>query len=372
MHVREVFRLASLLLLSACTFSVNAQVVGGQYAMEFLRLPNSPHVSAMGGINVANPDDDVSFALQNPSLMRPGLHNELELNYNSYYAGIGIANLAYGYYLPKLNTAFFLGVQDVNYGTFTQTDNLGNQYGDFHAGEYAVSIGASRSYGERWRYGADLKFASSTLYDYTAKAVLCDVGIDYMDTTNLLNIGATAKNMGVMIRNYTPGNTEPLPFDLQLGISKEFKHLPLRLFATVHHLYEWNIRYNNPADVTQTNIFGNNDTSTNTSSTKGYFADILFRHFIFGAELTLGHRLVLTVAYNHLQRAELALTDHPGPAGFNFGASVLLNKFQVHYARSYYYIGGAYNEFGITMALNKLMGMGKTSQSVWNNTYPNW
>lgn len=371
MHVRGVFRLA-FVILSFSYCSARAQVTGGQYAMDFLRLSNSPHVSALGGINVANPDDDISFALQNPALMRPGLHNELELNYNAFYAGIGIANLSYGYYVPKLNTAFLLGVQSVNYGTFTETDNLGNQYGNFHAGEYAVTVGASRSYEDRWRYGADLKFASSTLYDYSAKALLCDVGINYIDTANLIDFGATAKNMGVMIRNYTAGNTEPLPLDLQLGVSKEFKHLPLRLFATVHHLYEWNIRYNNPADITQSSIFGSTDTNKNTSSTKGYFADILFRHFIFGAELTLGQRLVLTVAYNHLQRAELALTDHPGMAGFNFGAEVKLNKFQIHYGRSYYYTGGAYNEFGISMALNKLMGIGQQGKSTWNNVYPNW
>jgi len=371
MHVRGVFKLAFLLLCFG-THTAIAQVVGGQSAFEFLRLSNAPHVSALGGINVANPDDDIALVMQNPSLMRPGLHNELELNYNSYYAGIGIANLAYGYYMPKLNTAFFLGVQNVNYGSFTQTDNLGNQYGEFHASEYAVSVGASRSYGERWRYGADLKFASSTLYDYSAKALLCDVGINYIDTANLIDIGATAKNMGVMLKDYTKGIQEPLPFDLQLGISKEFKHLPLRLFATIHHLYQWDIRYNNPADVSQSSIFGTTDTNKSTGSNKPYFADILFRHFIFGAELTLGNRLVLTAAYNHLQRAELALSEHPGPAGFNFGVGLMLNKFQVHYARSYYYIGGAYNEFGITMALNKLMGMGKQGKSTWNNTYPNW
>ncbi len=361
---------AAVLLLSLGGSMAKAQVVGGQYAMEFLRLSNAPHISALGGINVANPDEDISFALQNPALMRPGLHNQLELNYNSYYAGISIANLQYGYHAEKINTSFFLGVQSVNYGTFSQTDNLGTVSGDFHASEYALTVGASRSYGERWRYGADLKFASSTLYDFSAKALLSDVGINYYDSANLLDVGATAKNMGFMFRNYTPGNQEPLPFDLQIGVSKQFKHLPLRLIATLHHIYEWNIRYDNPADVQRSSLFGND---TLKPSTKSYFFDKLLRHFIFGAELSLAKRLTLTVAYNDLRRTELALQDRTGLTGFSFGAGLYLNKFQVHYARSYYYIGGAYNEIGITMALNKLMGIGRAGEKAgWSNTYNNW
>ncbi len=360
-----------VLLITSCFYTSHAQVVGGQYAMEFLRMPNAPHISALGGINVADPDEDIAFAFQNPSLMRPGLHNELGLNYNNYYSGISISNLNYGYNAEKINTCFLFGVQYINYGSFTHTDELGNQYGDFHASDYAITVGASKSYLERWRYGADLKFASSTLYDYSAKAVLCDVGINYIDTANLIDVGAVAKNMGVMLHSYTPGIQEPLPFDLQIGVSKQFKHLPLRLMATIHHLYEWDIRYNNPADITSTNLFGTTDTSNKSSS--GYFADKLFRHFIFAAELILGKRVTISASYNDLLRSELALKERTGLTGFSFGIGIHLNKFQVHYAHTNYHIAGGYNEIGITMALNKLMGIGKTGDNIhWNTVYPDW
>src|SRR5436305_10832703 len=102
--------------LGLIAFSANAQVTGGQYSFEYLRLSNSPHVSALGGISVANPANDISFALQNPAMMRPAMHNELELNDNIYYAGINILNLQYGYHVPSVNTSFFFGVQYLNYG----------------------------------------------------------------------------------------------------------------------------------------------------------------------------------------------------------------------------------------------------------------
>lgn len=354
-----------LLLVANTSF---AQVTGGQYTMAFLRMPNSPHISSLGGFNVADPEPDIAFAIQNPALMSPSLHNQLSVNYNGYYAGIKIMNLNYGYHVAKIKTSFALGVQYLDYGSFEQTDDIGNQYGTFKANDYAITLGASRKYKERWRYGATLKWAHSTLYDKTGAALLADVGISYSDTGSLITVGAVAKNMGFMVKRYNPDNSaEPLPFDLQIGLSKRFKHLPLRLMVTAHHLYEWDIRYNNPADVESTALFGSTDSST---SSKSYFADKLFRHLLFAAELTLGKRLSVNFGYNHMRRGELSITDRPALAGFSFGASIYLNKFQVHYARSYYHVSGAYNEIGLNFALNKLINLGKGGDKInWNANY---
>lgn len=364
------------ILIHTCLFCctaipVFAQVTGGQRAMEYLRLPNSPHISALGGINVANPDKDIAFALQNPSLMREGLHNTLGLNYNFYNSGVSVANLQYGYHVPDVNTSFVLGVQYLNYGTMVRTDNLGNELGDFAANDYTITIGGSRKYKEKWRYGAALKYTQSTLYDKNAYAALADVGVTYMDTASLITIGATAKNMGFMLKRYNTNNpAEPMPFDLQIGITKRFKYVPLRLMTTLHHLYEWDIRYDNPADQQNNNVFGNTDS---TEKQKSYFADKLFRHFIFGAEIIVGKRILVSASYNHLRRSELVIQDKTGMAGFAFGLGIDLNKFQVHYAQSYYHIAGAYHEIGLNMALNKLFGIGKLGDKInWGDTYPDW
>lgn len=361
----------TLFAAAAMPVTGRAQVNGGQYAFEFLRLSNSPHVSAMGGINVAHPGNDISLAFQNPSLMRAGLHNQLQLNYNGLYAGMSASNLLYGFHSAKINTSFFGGVQYMNYGTFKYTTATGVEEGDFKASDYAITMGAARSYGEHWRYGAALKMAHSSLYTTRATAAMMDVGVNYYDTASMWDIGIVAKNMGVMLDRYTAENpAEPIPFDLQLGVSKRFKHLPLRLFTTVHHLYEWNIRYDNPADI-QTNTLVS--TTDSTTKQKNYFTDKLFRHFIFGAQITLGKRISVTGAYNVLRRQEMALQTIKGVAGFSFGATVDLKKFVIQYGRSYYHISGPYNEIGITMRLNKLMGLGTTGERInWNADYPDW
>lgn len=360
------------LALVCGVWGTHAQVTGGKYSMAFLKMPNAPHISALGGINIANPEKDISFVLQNPSLMRPSLHNQLGLNYNNYYAGIKVMNLNYGFRVDKLDTDFFLGIQYLNYGEFTATDASGNSYGNFRARDYAVTVGASRAYKERWRYGGALKWAHSHLYDRTSAALLMDFGINYMDTANHITVGMVAKNIGFVAKKYNPAlPAEPLPFDLQLGISKRFKHLPLRLMATLHHLYEWDIRYDNPADIEGSTFLGPADSSG--GGKQSHFADKLFRHFIFAGELTLAKRLTIIISYNHMRRGELKIKDKAALAGFAFGASLYLNKFQVHYGRSYYHVSGAYNEIGLNFNLNQLFHVGGMGDKInWNASYPGW
>jgi hypothetical protein len=346
--------------------TVQAQVTGGQHAFEYLRMSNSPHVTALGGFAPANPDKDVTLTLQNPGLLNPQYHNQLAINYNFYYAGIGVANLQYAYHVAPLQTDFGLGIQYFNYGSFANTDMFGNKLGDIRASDYSINLSASRKYKEHWRYGATLKWAQSNLGDRRAMAALADVGVAYIDTENLWTVGLVAKNMGFTLKKYNPKQSnEPLPFDLQLGVTKQLKNLPLRLFVVAHHLYEWNIKYDNPEDKLK-NIL-DDDQSNNDNPA---IADKLFRHLNFGAELILAKRLTLTAAYNHLRRSELGPNEAKGTSGFSFGAGLDLNKLQVRYARSYYSSAGAFNEIGFAFHLNKFFGIGKKTEPWgWNKTY---
>lgn len=360
--------LSGVAVALVATAPIYAQVTGGQHAFSYLELSNSPHVAALGGIVPAGQMEDVSFTLQNPALLNPEMHNQLALSYNLYYAHIGIANLQYAYHVAPLKTDFGLGVQYLNYGQFEGTDIYGNQLGEIHAADYSVNLSAARKYGIHWRYGATLKFAHSNLADRSATAALLDFGILYEDTASLWSFGLVAKNMGFTIKKYNPDlPEEPLPFDLQLGISKRLKNLPLRIYFVGHHLYEWDIRYNNPADNTNQNVFGNQDT---TNADKSYFVDKLFRHINIGAELTIAKRLGLYFGYNHLNRGELGTTEQKGLAGFSFGAGLDLNKFHVYYTRSYLATAGAFNQIGISLQLNKFFSIGnKTEAWGWNKQY---
>ena len=82
---------------------------------------------------------------------------------------------------------------------------------------------------------------------------------------------------------------------------------------------------------------------------------------------------MVTGSYNYMQRKEMALSTRPGLAGFAFGAGLYLNKFQVHYGRTFYHLSGAYNELSLTMNFNKLISIGKSGgKNNWNTEYPDW
>lgn len=360
--IRILISLILWMLIPGMRTPVEAQVTGGRHVFSFLNLSPSPHITALGGLAIAAPQEDVSFGLQNPSLLRPALHNRLGLTYDRFYASISHAQLQYAYHLPSIETSFGLGVQYLNYGDFVQTDFIGQQLGLFQGRDYAFTLGAARAYGPRWRYGMNLKMAGSMLGSFRASALMADLGLSYYDSSQLLMIGLVARHMGFMTRVYQPGAPdEPLPFDLQLGISKRFLHLPLRLMTTVHHLYEWDIRYDNPLDQDRTQLFAPADSNTRE---KSYFADKLFRHFIFGAEIELGKRVQVSVGYNHLRRAEMAMKERPGLAGFSFGLGVDLQAFHIRYGQHHYHIAGAHHEWGIELLLHRLTGLGKLGQRI--------
>ena len=74
---------------------------------------------------------------------------------------------------------------------------------------------------------------------------------------------------------------------------------------------------------------------------------------VVNVELVRGNKVEITVAYNYLRRKELNIGDATnGLTGFSLGVGVLLKKWQLRYARSYYQNSTAYNQFGINLSLN--------------------
>lgn len=345
-----------------------AQVVGGENAFEFLRLSQSPHISALGGISVINPSADASMVNANPALLRPEFHTTLSLNYNYYYSKTRVTNLNYAYHSNTLNTTFGVGLQYLDYGSFSITDQVGYGQGSFRAADYAIHVSASRSYLEKWRYGATLKYAHSSLLDKKSSALLADIGVVYADTTSQWYLGAAIKNAGVSLKNYDPSIKQSLPLDFQIGITKKFKKAPFSIMVLAHRLNQWNIRYDNPADRVDNELLFDN-TTTDTKE-KTYFADKLFRHFVFALDVNLGKRLEISAGYNHLRRSELSITDKKGMSGFSFGAGMYLNKFVLHYAQSHFHLAGAYHELGINIKLNQLFGLGTAGQKInWSEKF---
>ncbi len=333
------FRFSFLIIFISANSSF-AQI-GGTGTYDFLALSPSARISALGGLEVAYADNDISPAFDNPALLNPQMSDRASLNTVSYLAGINYGNGSYAHAWDSIGT-FYAGIQYIDYGDFAATDVTGASLGTFRADEYTFYIGGSRTYHKKFSYGVNFKYIYSDLESYTSTGIAADIGGAYTDTANLLNAGLVFRNIGTQLTTYVSGTNEPLPFEIDFGISKALKHLPLRIFVTVQHLETFNIRYNDSALQTQNNVFG--DTTPAKQNTT---FDNIFRHFIIGGELTLGKHLMIEASYNDLRRQELAFSGKPGLAGYSIGAGVKINKFSINYSHSVYDVAGGINNFSL-------------------------
>jgi hypothetical protein len=265
----------------------------------------------------------------------------------------------YAHHSIKLKTTFGAGLSYINYGSIDVTNVNAQILTSQASAAFNMQINASKSYKNKWRYGAALKFVNASLAKIQSNALIADAGIQYADTVKQLYFGMVVKNIGLSLSKYG-SQSEPLPFDMRLGITKKFVKAPFRINAIVHHLYQWDIRYDNPADQLNSSFFGNTDTIP-----KNYFADKLFRHFNFGVDVILGKRLELNIGYSHQRRGELALKDKLAFAGFSVGANLYFPKFHIHYGRSVYALAGNYNEVGLNFKLKETFGLGKNADTNW-------
>ena len=76
-------RLLILVFLFILT-RANAQTLGGNTVYNFLQLSNTPQLTALGGINISNQTADMGLAFNNPGLLRPTMHTQTAMVFNSF------------------------------------------------------------------------------------------------------------------------------------------------------------------------------------------------------------------------------------------------------------------------------------------------
>lgn len=332
-----------------------AAQLGGISAYEFLNLPNSATVAAMGGHHIALRNEDLSLAARNPSLLNPAMDGRVSLSHAFHPAGISNSYLGYGYEKTEWKTTFQAGLQYVNYGDdLIRRDVTGQDLGSFNASDFALTVGAARRIENRLSVGMNLKLVSSQLADYNSIGLASDLALHYRDTTGRLGITLLARNIGLPFSKYDPtSGREPLPFELQVGITRELEHLPFRFSIIYRYLDRWNVLYNDPDAVDQTNFIGFGEEVERSAGSLWF--DNFFRHFVINGELMIGkmRNLSLRFGYNHGVRKELSLTDYRSLAGYSGGFALRAGRFNIAYGRTVYHIGGGINQLGLDIDLSK-------------------
>ena len=346
--MKRIFRLILLTQIIGFLFhtTVTAQV-GGEGTYDFLNMPNSARVAAMGGNFLAIDDNDITITVNNPSLINPELNNNLGLSYINYFSGINYGFATYSRTFDEIGS-FTTTIQFMNYGKFEEYDETNTHIGEFTANEVALGIGWGRELTPHFSIGSNLRFIYSDFYIANSFGIAVDVAGSYIHDESQFVASLIARNVGIQITKYDKGNSEPIPFELQLGLSKGLKHLPFRFSVLFNHLNKWDLRYDDPLEERVDPITGEEKSKSWIEKS----SDELLRHIVIGGEMTIAKFINVRIGYNYKKRKELAVKERPSTVGISWGVGVRISKFHVSYSRSRYHLEGSPNFITITTNLS--------------------
>jgi len=313
--------------------------LGGQHAFRVLDIPNSARASALGGNYIAVRDNDINLGLFNPALLHKGMERQVALSYLPYFSGINIGYAGYAHHFDSLGATFAGNVQYVDYGTFTRTDESGQELGEFKAGEYVFQVGGGIPLDSLFSVGANVKFITSNLDTWNSTAWAIDVGGVFHKPVLGVTVAAMLRNFGYQTSTFT-GTREKLPFQAQLGATYKFRHAPFRLGLMLEQLQRWDLTYEDP------NAAARIDPTTGeviVDKTSRFEKAML--HVVPSAEILLGDNFMLRVAYNYRRRQEMVLPDKPAITGLSFGVGLRVSKLHISYGYSQMHLAGISNTF---------------------------
>lgn len=279
----------------------------------FLRNDASARAAGLGGSFVSMVNDPNGIFV-NPAIVGTLNSRQISFGFFKNLVDINAGNASYGQQIEDFGWVG-AGIQYVNYGSMTRTDEQGNRLGTFSANDLAITVNYSNLMYDNLTYGINAKFIYSSIAEYNSTAIAFDLGFVYTIPQKLLSLGVSATNIGRQTNSYI-GTREGLPFDISIGVSKQLEHLPLLLNVNFHQL--------NDADLS--------------------FTDHL-KSFSLGGEFTLSSIVKLRVGYNNQRRQDLKLGTSSGMAGFCVGGGILVKGYMVDYA---------FNSFGAVGATHRV------------------
>jgi hypothetical protein len=300
-----------------------AQTQGGNPVFSFIKNPATADIAALGGTNVSLIGNNVAAGFSNPSLLRPVHHGQVATSFSSLLAGINQYTTMAGYKVGGQTLG--LGVQYLNYGSIDQTDAAGNLLGMYRPSDFAVQIGTSKQYKEKWWLGAAAKFIHSNYGQFRSFALAVDASLTYFDEASGLQAGVVVTNMGTQLNAYAGAVKEELPFEINAGISKKLAEAPLQFSLTLQQLQRFN-------------LLGSDTSFMVSEFGKKYSTfDKMMSHVVLGAQLTLSDNINCNLGYNLLRRQSLnGYNITNGLNGVTFGVGVLMDKLHINYATGFY------------------------------------
>ncbi len=289
-------------------FALLTRAQDSQTAFNFLRLPVSAHVAALGGDNITLQDDDASLVFHNPSLLNNVGDRALGLNMMTYMQGALTGSASYSQMLGE-RAAWGVQGRFMSYGELKEMNYTGEQTGTFSAKDIALGGTFAYALGYRINGGITAKMVASYIGQYNSLAAAVDLGLSYYDPEREWSLAVVARNLGGQLSAYED-DFERMPLDIQFGVSKRLVGSPLRFSATIVRLNDW--------------------------------SQGIGKHLVLGADLLLGEQFYVAAGYNALRASEMKIasddTESAHGAALSLGAGMHLERMSLHVAYAKYHV----------------------------------
>ena len=162
---------------------------------------------------------------------------------------------------------------------------------------------------------------------------------EYLD----FNAALVVRNIGTQLTTYA-GLNEPLPFEIDFGMSQTLENVPIRWHLTLENLQQWPIATANPARATT-------DLNGNQTQEKVGFLSQLIRHTLLGLELFPKKGFNLRMGYSFRRAEELRIIDQRNFSGLSFGIGLKFNKLRFSYTHARYSLASNTSFLGMQIDL---------------------
>tara|TARA_B100000902_G_scaffold372324_1_gene399248 strand:- start:926 stop:1924 length:999 start_codon:yes stop_codon:yes gene_type:complete len=312
--------------------------LGGVHVYNFLNLNTSPRILALGGYLASGLDDDINYGIYNPALIHSMMTNTMSLNYTNYFTDISYGDVGYCFAINNKQN-IVASIKFIDYGEFIETNEFGQELGQFTASEYLFSVGSNKYFlDSALSCGVSTKILYSSFYELNSLGVLVDIAAQYKFSRKNVSVNFILKNLGYQVIPYYEGNRESLPFEVIFGVSNQLAHMPLRWHLTFQHIETFDLGYDYTAPISSSTHFGYK----------------LLQHVVFGGELLLHQNFTLLFGYNNRKRSEMIIDDRKGMVGFSLGTSFQIKRFKFNYSRTLHHFSGPINSFGIVTNFKKI------------------
>jgi len=273
-----------------------------QSAYDFLNIDVSAREASLAGSAMSRTDDPTGF-YYNPAVSVGAKDRAVTFGFLKHVLDINAGYLFSTFQLQD-EGYFGVGISYINYGSFTYLDNDDNAFGNFSAGDVALTLNYSNYLANNFSYGFNIRGIYSSIASYSSSAAAFDAGLYYDFPENLFGIGFSIVNVGTQVTKYR-STQETLPFDMRLGVSKQLEHLPLVLNLAFQHLGDPNLS-----------------------------ATDKLRSFVIGGEFLLSENFHARIGYNNLEHQQMKIGLTSGIEGLSFGVGLNIMGYGFDYAYS--------------------------------------